>query len=121
MTKEEMDNFLISIGGLENGYFTDRAVITDSYFFECDAGWYSIIKDLIEKLIEIGWDKQVMQVKEKFGGLRFYANSLPEGGSELIRDAENKSFETCEICGEPGEIIKNSGWLKCLCDKHKLR
>ena len=121
MNKEEMDNFLVSIGGLENGYFTDRPKIVDAYFFECDSGWYSLIKKLIEKLIEIGWDKQVTQVKEKFGGLRFYTNSLPDGGQELIRDAENKSLETCEVCGEPGEIEGNTRWLKCLCDKHKLR
>jgi hypothetical protein len=33
MTKEEMNKFLESIGGLENGFFTGRPPITDSGFF----------------------------------------------------------------------------------------
>ena len=30
MERNEMDQFLVSIGGLENGFFTDREPIVDS-------------------------------------------------------------------------------------------
>ena len=52
MTKEDMDEYLESIGGLESGFFTDRPPITDSGFFSVGLGWYPIIKDLIEDLIK---------------------------------------------------------------------
>ena len=64
-----MNELLESIGGLKNGYYTNREPIKDSRFFDVDSGWYLLIKDLIEDLIKLGWDKQVCQVKEKFCGL----------------------------------------------------
>ena len=80
MTKEEMNQFLESIGGLENGFYTDRPPIMDANFFDISEGWYPLVKELIEDLVTLGWDKEVCQVKEKFGGLRFYIN----GGSDEI-------------------------------------
>ena len=118
MTKEEMNTYLESIGGLENGFFTDRPPITNCGFFDVDSGWYPLIKDLIDDLIKLGWDKQVCQVKEKFGGLRFYINS---GSNEIfarITFAENKSHEICETCGEKGEMRTDLGWYRTLCNKH---
>ena len=118
MTREEMGEFLESIGGLANGFYLDREPITNCGFFDVDSGWYPLIKDLIEDLIKLGWDKQVCQVKEKFGGLRFYINS---GSNEIfarITLAENKSHEICETCGEKGEMRTDLGWYRTLCNKH---
>ena len=60
----------------------------------------------------------VGQIKEKFGGLRFYY----EGGDDqiygMVRMAESWAAKTCETCGNPGQIRKG-GWLKNLCDKHE--
>jgi hypothetical protein len=118
MSEKEMNDFLESIGGLQNGFYADRPPITDSGFFSVDLGWYPIIRDLIEDLIKLGWNKQVCQVKEKFGGLRFYIN---EGSNEIhkrISDAEELSYETCETCGEHGEMRTDIGWYRTLCNKH---
>jgi hypothetical protein len=120
MTREEMDQFLISIGGLESGYFTNKEPITNSAIFGVGTGWFPIIKDLIEDLIKLGWNKQLCQVKEKFGGLRFYIN---DGNNEIfkrITEAEKQSYETCEKCGEKGELRKYLGWYLTLCDHHHL-
>ena len=68
-------------------------------------------------MIELGWDKKVYQVKEKFGGLRFYINSGTDEINKRIRKAEDDSYETCETCGEPGELRKD-GWWTVACDKH---
>jgi hypothetical protein len=118
MTDEQMNEFLQSIGGLENGFYTDREPIMECGFFAVGNGWFPLIKELIEDLIALGWDKQTCQVKEKFGGLRFYIN----GGSDEIFDriskAESNSYETCETCGEKGELRKDLGWLFTLCDEH---
>lgn len=118
MTKEEMDEFLESIGGLANGFFTDRPPITNCGFFGVGVGWYPLIKDLITDLIELGWDKKTCQVKEKFGGLRFYINAGSDKIYERITLAESQSYEICEVCGEKGELRKNIGWYTTLCDEH---
>jgi hypothetical protein len=118
MDNNEMDQFLESIGGLENGFFTDREPIKDSGFFGVNKGWYPIIKSLIEDLISLGWDKKTTQVKEKFGGLRFYINSgSPEIHARILQ-AETESYETCEVCGKPAELRKDIGWYLTLCDEH---
>jgi len=117
MTKDEMNEYLESIGGLENGFYPDRDPIKDSGFFECGNGWFPIIKDLITDLIELGWDKQVCQVKEKFGALRFYINTGSDEIFKKIHSYENQSYETCETCGEKGEL-RLVGWYKTLCNKH---
>ena len=64
MTEQEMNDFLQSIGGLENGMYSNREPIMTAGFFECDEGWYQLIKDLITDLIELGWDKQICQVRK---------------------------------------------------------
>jgi len=118
MTDKEMNEFLESIGGLENGYYTNKKPIKHATFFDVGSGWYLLIKDLIEDLIKLGWDKQTCQVKEKFGGLRFYINSASDEVHKRISHAENLSYETCETCGEKGELRTNIGWHTTLCDTH---
>jgi hypothetical protein len=117
MTKEEMNEYLESIGGLENGFYPDRDPIKDSKFFQCGNGWFPLIKDLITDLIELGWDKQTFQVKEKFGALRFYINTGSDEIFKKIHSYENQSYEICETCGEKGEL-RLVGWYKTLCNKH---
>jgi len=127
MNKEQMNEYLESIGGLENGFYNDRPLIKSANFFSVDQGWYPLIKELIDDLIKLGWNKQVCQVKEKFGGLRFYIN---EGSDEIykrITQAENDSYKICEITGKPGELRNDIGWYTTLCDeeyekrKNKIR
>ena len=80
-------------------------------------GWSDLLTRLIGDLFELGWDGRVFQVKEKFGGLRFYVGSANKAIYERIHAAENESFETCEQCGAPG-ALRDGGWLKTLCDEH---
>lgn len=116
MTDEQMNEFLESIGGLENGYFTDREPIKDCWIFECGNGWFSLIKELIEDLIALGWDRKTCQVKEKFGGLRFYITSGSDAIYDRISQAEEASYTVCEVTGQPGELRNDIGWLTTLCD-----
>lgn len=118
MTSEEFEKYLESIGGLENGHFPDRPAIVGRYYCNCGDGWLQLIHDLIEELIAAGWDKQTTQVKEKFGGLRFYINSGSEEIWNIISKYETLSYKTCETCGETGELRNDLGWWRTLCDKH---
>lgn len=60
----------------------------------------------------------VVQVKEKFGGLRFYY----EGGNEyvagLVSMAESWADIACEECGGIGKK-RDGGWVRTLCDVHE--
>lgn len=113
----DFEKYLKSIGGLENCYYTDKPPITDAYYFGVGDGWIPLVQNLIEEAIEAGWNKQICQVKEKFGGLRFYINGAPDEVYEIIRKYEELSYETCIVCGEKGEL-RYGGWLLTLCDKH---
>lgn len=114
----EFQNFLESIGGLKNGFYSDRPNITEVRFFSISPGWYGLVKELITDLIELGWNKEICQVKEKFGGLRFYINDGSDEVYNRIMEAEALSYKTCEVCGEIGEIRSNLRWWRTLCDKH---
>ncbi|MDP3792932.1 MAG: hypothetical protein Q8Q89_04375 [bacterium] len=91
-----------------------------AFGFECGDGWFGLIKELCEKLRVLNLkDFRVLQVKEKFGGLRFYVNCVElekaEEAYRLIDEAESKSLTVCEECGKPGKPNK-IGWIKTLCD-----
>ena len=58
-----------------------------------------------------------VQVKEKFGGLRFYVGGATDKSHNYITFAESMSYRTCEVCGSPGKTYTN-GWHKTLCDIH---
>jgi hypothetical protein len=121
MSKEQMDEFLQSIGGLKNGMYNDQPPITDSDFFEVELGWFPLIKDLITDLIELGWNKEVCQVKEKFGGLRFYINDGSDEVFNRIHKAEKESLTICEINGKVGELRTDIPWFRTLSDEEYFK
>lgn len=92
-------------------------------WISCDAGWYPLIVDLDAAMAAIWPTYVVQQVKEKFGSLRFYfdAEGLPledprhRRRDALLRDAEERSLRTCEVCGADAVLCKRRGWLKTLC------
>lgn len=61
------------------------------------------------------------QVKEKFGGLRFYYTDRNKDNRDYIagavRMAEEMADRTCHVCGSPGER-RGGDWIQTLCDKH---
>ena len=77
-------------------------------------GWSSLIDAIFDKLPE---DAYISQVKEKYGGLRFYVDGVDIGVLDFISEMEEKSYEICEICGKPGKP-REGGWIRTLCDEH---
>jgi hypothetical protein len=80
-------------------------------------GWSGIIDRLVRDLLALNWDGELMQVKEKFGGLRFYIGSGSDAIFDRIAQAEEESDRTCETCGAPGKA-RGGGWILTLCDTH---
>ena len=58
---------------------------------------------------------EATQVKEKYGGLRFYVFGGDDKIDALISFAESMSECTCEECGRPG-TQNVGGWIRTLCD-----
>ena len=58
------------------------------------------------------------QIKEKFGGLRFYYSGGDEQIHGMVRMAELWAGRVCEKCGNKGER-RHGGWVRTLCDTHE--
>lgn len=96
--------------------------------FCCGEGWWPIIAELCGQIQHhINWKNRqseivaqvvVGQIKEKFGGLRFYYSGGDDEISGMVRMAEAWANNTCETCGSPGKR-REGGWIKTLCDTHE--
>ena len=91
------------------------------YSFAVGDGWYKLIYELvhdirINDLKKGDWITKATQVKEKFGGLRFYVTGTSDKNWALIRNAEQKSYGVCEESGSEVEVgIWNNGWVRTMC------
>ncbi|MGO6676401.1 hypothetical protein [Rhizobium leguminosarum] len=109
-------------------------ILPPDMVFSVEDGWLPLIG---ESLGEIEWaldrhgwiaKASVRQIKEKLGDLRIYVRprresaSFPKAlGNELsdIRSRfTKKSVETCEICGDHGQLDTFGGYYQTLCGKH---
>lgn len=105
-------------------------------------GWFNIINDLSYAIYShVKWKRdtrerllkdnlynltipdavefpEVTQIKEKFGGLRFYYDGGDEYVDGAVAMAELQANRTCETCGKPG-TRRNGGWIRTLCDVHE--
>ena len=117
-----MTNTTTANGGSRTGSPPDNHLV----FRECGAGWGPIIGPLIQRVTELGGS--VEQIKEKYGGLRFYFNSFSSVASEgewdrfedQLAQATLEAIRTCELCGRPGHMRTKAGWYKTLCDEDAL-
>lgn len=97
--------------------------------FEIGEGWYQIIRALCSDIqAHINWRNKenadeveqvvVEQIKEKFGGLRFYYTGGDSTIDGMVTIAEAWAEHTCEVCGNRGSNRSVGGWLTTLCDTH---
>ena len=104
------------------------------YGITCNDGWLNIIYTCAEELCKIDLEERVkfLQIKEKFGGLRFYYTILDYNKEfdyllyimckNIVSKAELLANETCEYCGERGtkKIIKGTMITACpICAANK--
>ena len=82
-------------------------------------GWYPIIDRLVADLLKLGWNGEVLQVKEKFSALRFYIEQRSEVLNDRIVMATDEASRTCHWCGQSGS--PREGQCEVLCDAHASR
>ena len=87
----------------------------------CGDGWFDLIDvlcDRIQRRVEISPDVmcEVSQVKEKFGGLKFYISGGDEYIKGLINFAESMSYKICTECGGSSDNQAKRGWIYTLCE-----
>jgi len=58
---------------------------------------------------------QIDQIKEKFGGLRFYYSGGDDTIDGMVHLAESMSYGTCESCGSTNNVGRTQGWIYTVC------
>lgn len=105
MTREKLEKV---ISRIEDGW-----LVTVS----CDSGWDDLIVSLDKELSDIDPNYVIHQIKEKFGGLRYYFATNTDKRSEMngiVKRYEDLSLQTCEISGKPGVLMSKNGFYKTL-------
>lgn len=104
--------------------YEDMKVTAMCWGFDCDDGWCWLIDNLcssIQSYIDNNPHLNIpqvvaTQVKEKFGGLRFYVNGGDDVIDGMIHLAESMSYNICENCGSVHGVSQTQGgWIKTLC------
>lgn len=100
-------------------------VTIKAYGIEYPRGWHRLVVRLaasITNLTPPDARPTCVQVKEKFGELRFYlADEAPDEVLATINTAKEESQRTCQECGRPGQVRDIGSWLSTLCGRHFLR
>jgi hypothetical protein len=108
-------------------------------WIRCDRGWYPLLVELDEQLRTLLPNYVIHQVKEKFGGLRYYWEPGEEApdpsdpdreaaiaereqrielAQKLVASAERRAAVTCELCGAAGRLHRTpppAGRYQTLC------
>ena len=109
---------------------------------DCPEGWHDIVKDVCNKIETINntvgkdhnFEIQAIQVKEKFGTLRFYIGNYPKEDAsdedmelarlfeeiceDVVTRAEYLTESVCQVCGRPiyeGNRVVSRGWIGYYC------
>lgn len=85
----------------------------------CDEGWHHLVAKCHLEMMEIDPNYKIYQIKEKFGGLRYYFDTKLDYMSEyrmfqITSKYELLSQETCEKTGKPGNLKYKQGLYKTL-------
>ena len=97
------------------------------YGFECGNGWFDLIAELSHRIADIAKAAgltsdaypEATQVKEKYGGLRFYTETVSDAIQDAISEACERSFSVCEVCSRPGKTAKSRHRVRTLCENCK--
>lgn len=88
-------------------------------YIDCGDGWLDLVVQAHQYCLGINPQYRIVQIKEKFGGLRYYVSGLPEDAYSGLNSILAASQTTCEECGQPGQTV-GQGWVRTLCDEHSL-
>lgn len=95
--------------------------LTDYHYNCVGPGWAALLTALDYELRQVCPEYQILQIKEKFGGLRYYISGNTPAHN-LTERYEALSQVICEQCGKAGECYSGrnretpGGWVRTLCD-----
>lgn len=91
-----------------------------------DGGWrkafgIQMCKEIKRALLDAGGRKalhryRIMQIKEKYGSLRWYDQGAPKDVNKIVEKYGYISEHTCVNCGRPADYI-TSGYILPYCEK----
>lgn len=76
-----------------------------------------LLEDVKKELVknDLLENYRIMQIKEKFGTLRWYDNGATQGLNDILMKYEHISQFTCIECGKVNVPIFNHGWIEPYC------
>jgi len=80
-------------------------------------GWAPLVNQVFDKLETIKGSIKIIQIKEKWGGLRIYTDCSNKALDEVIYEVGIESLQMCEECGQPG-TLRGKTWYYTSCDAH---
>jgi hypothetical protein len=97
-------------------------------------GWAGLIDGLKNHLVQLDYTVEIQQVKEKWGGLRVYANVRDTDDYDdetastyvtyvqtIIDAVEDVSFMLCYVCGGGTDHKGEGGWTRFFCGHHDTK
>lgn len=131
MKKELQEKLFKSYPNIFRQRELDRTVTAMCYGIACGDGWYTLIDTMCgnikNQMENANRNKpeeehivcEATQVKEKWGGLRFYVQGSDDYIDGIIDLAESMSYRICSECGNQSTPQKNRGWIHTMCDSCK--
>jgi len=112
---------LIAKYDLRDGHADDEPFIAEGNRSFLPPGWVPLFQELIGDLIQWGWDRRVLQIKEKYGTLRLYISQREDLFRDRINAAMDLSGTVCQDCSGPGIWLDDEGSMSTRCDPCRAR
>lgn len=93
-----------------------------SWGFQCGDGWFALVYHVSQQITDyaarhpVVHEVMAIEVKEKFGTLRFYVRGADAHIRALLDTAAAQSAEICERDGTSGRLRVRQGHYQTLCD-----
>ena len=118
------------------------ANMSEASYSDLPNGWVDLVDELCSKLTPLLIESYanyplneedymigitIDQIKEKFGGLRFYCSFLTEDAdlwgkaNTIISEYEQKSYSVCQVTGKPGTQCSAGRHVITLCEEERVR
>lgn len=82
-------------------------------------GWEHLVRTVYNAKAGIGTTVGIIQVKEKWGGLRIYTDYYDSLLEKVIQEVGKESFTVCETCGGSAGLVRLGGLFRTLCEEHR--
>ena len=82
-------------------------------------GWEKLVRRVYNAKTGMGITVGIIQVKEKWGGLRIYTDYYDSELEKTIQEVGQESYKICENCGAPAGLVKKGTWYQTLCEEHR--